>query len=84
MTALAHFMGLACFFKRHRCCDGRAELAGFNQGRYLDKLIGVRLNRYHVTPNTVFLAGIFRLFEIYKFLKKLIAFLLSMIIEREW
>ena len=60
MTALAHFMGLACIFKRHRCGNGRAELAGFNQGRYLDKLIGVRLNCYHRTPNAVALAGIFR------------------------
>ena len=59
MTALAHFMGLACFFKRHRCGDGRAELAGINQGRYLGQLIGVRLNCYHRTPNALSLAGIF-------------------------
>ncbi len=60
MTALAHFMGLACIIKWHSCGDGRAELAGFNQGRYFGKLICVRLNRYHEAPNAVALAGTFR------------------------
>jgi len=31
MTALAHLMGLACIFKRHRCGDSREEPAGYQQ-----------------------------------------------------